>query len=60
MIGSNLDVVCEKFHRKAQSRLAARYRALAARGKRLAIVRTAIARELAGLMWSVARKSRPA
>ena len=45
---------------KAQSRLAARYRALAARGKRLTVVCTAIARELAGFMWSVARESRPA
>jgi transposase len=45
---------------KAQSRLTARYRALAARGKRLTVVCTAIARELAGFMWSVARESRPA
>ncbi len=45
---------------KAQSRLTARYRALAARGKRLTIVCTAIARELAGFMWSVARESQPA
>ena len=46
---------------KAQSRLTARYRALlAARGKKLTVVCTAIARELAGFMWSVARESRPA
>jgi transposase len=45
---------------KAQSRLTARYRALAARGKRLTVVCTAIARELAGFMWSIARESRPA
>ena len=45
---------------KARSRLTARYRALAARGKRLTVVCTAIARELAGFMWSVARESRPA
>ena len=45
---------------KAQSRLSARYRALAARGKRLTIVCTAITRELAGFMWSVARESQPA
>ena len=45
---------------KAQSRLTARYRALAARGKRLTVVCTAIARELAGFMWAVARESRPA
>ena len=45
---------------KAQSRLTARYRALAARGKKLTVVCTAVARELAGFMWSVARESRPA
>jgi transposase len=45
---------------KAQSRLTARYRALAARGKGLTVVCTAIARELAGFMWAVARESRPA
>ena len=45
---------------KAPSRLTARYRALAARGKRLIVVCTAIARELAGFMWSIARESRPA
>src|SRR5919112_510152 len=45
---------------KAQTRLSARYRALAARGKRLTVVCTAIARELAGFMWAVARESRPA
>jgi transposase len=45
---------------KAQSRLTARYRALAARGKKLTVVCTAIARELAGFMWSVARESQPA
>src|SRR5215213_1709787 len=45
---------------KAQSRLSARYRALAARGKRLTVVCTAIARELAGFMWAVAREARTA
>jgi transposase len=45
---------------KAQSRLTARYRALAARGKRLTVVCTAIARELAGFMWAVAREARTA
>jgi len=45
---------------KAQSRMTARYRALAVRGKRLTVVCTAIARELAGFMWAVARESRPA
>ena len=41
---------------KAQTRLTARYRALAGRGKRTTVVCTAIARELAGFMWSVARE----
>ncbi len=40
---------------KAQSRLTARYRRLAATGKRSTVVCTAIARELAGFMWSVGR-----
>ncbi len=45
---------------KAQTRLTARYRALAARGKRTTVVCTAIARELVGFMWSVAHEVRPA
>nr|WP_292363609.1 EscU/YscU/HrcU family type III secretion system export apparatus switch protein [Mesorhizobium sp.] len=43
---------------KAQSRLTARYRMLSARGKRTTVVCTAIARELVGFMWAVARKAR--
>jgi transposase len=39
---------------KAQSRLSARYRAMAARGKKSTVVCTAIARELVGFMWAVA------
>jgi transposase len=35
------------------SRLTARYRRLTATGKRTTVVCTAIARELAGFMWSV-------
>ncbi len=42
---------------KAQTRLTARYRALAARGKKTTVVCTAIARELVGFMWSVAREA---
>jgi transposase len=42
---------------KAQTRLSARYRRLAARGKRTTIVCTAIARELAGFMWAVANEA---
>lgn len=41
---------------KAQSRLTARYQKLAARGKRTTVVCTAIARELVGFMWAVARQ----
>ena len=42
---------------KAQTRLTARYRALVARGKKQTVVCTAIARELVGFMWSVAREA---
>ena len=45
---------------KAQTRLSARYRALAARGKKSTVAVTAIARELAGFMWAVARQVHPA
>jgi transposase len=45
---------------KAQSRLTARYRALSGRGKKATVVCTAIARELVGFMWSVAREARTA
>ena len=44
---------------KAQSRLTARFRAFAARGKKLTVACTAIARELAGFMWAVAREVQP-
>lgn len=42
---------------KAQSRLTARYRMLTGRGKRTTVVCTAIARELTGFMWAVAREA---
>jgi transposase len=45
---------------KAQSRLTARYRMLSGRGKKTTVVCTAIARELAGFMWAVAREAQPA
>lgn len=45
---------------KAQTRLTARYRALSGKGKKVTVVCTAIARELAGFMWSVARECHPA
>lgn len=40
---------------KAQTRLTRRYRALIARGKRSTVAMTAVARELAGSMWAIAR-----
>lgn len=43
---------------KAQTRLTARYRVLSRRGKRTTVVCTAIARELVGFMWAVAREAR--
>jgi transposase len=42
---------------KAQTRLTARYRALSGRGKKTTVVCTAVARELAGFMWAVAREA---
>jgi len=41
---------------KAQSRLSARFRALARRGKRPTVVVTAIARELSGFIWAISRE----
>jgi transposase len=41
---------------KAQLRLCGRYRRLQARGKEAAVVTTAIARELAGFLWAIARE----
>ena len=43
---------------KAQTRLTARYRVLSGRGKKTTVVCTAIARELVGFMWAVAREAR--
>ena len=45
---------------KAQTRLYARYRALARRGKLKTVIITAIARELAGFIWAVHRAIAPA
>ena len=44
---------------KAQARLTARFRAFAARGKKQTVTCTAVARELAGFMWAVAREVQP-
>ena len=41
---------------KAQLRLCARFRRLAARGKPKQVVTTAIARELSAFMWAIARQ----
>jgi hypothetical protein len=41
---------------KAQLRLRARYRKRARRGKPANVVNTAIARELTGLVWAIARQ----
>ena len=45
---------------KAQTRLCARYRKLARAGKPATIVTAAIARELAGFVWAIARRVPPA
>jgi transposase len=44
---------------KAQTRLTARYRALTRAGKRDVVAITAVARELAGFVWAVARAASP-
>jgi transposase len=44
---------------KAQCRLHSRYQRMAARGKPHQVVVTAVARELAGFVWSIARQSAP-
>jgi transposase len=45
---------------KAQERLCGRYRKLARAGKPPNVVTTAIARELVGFVWAIARQARPA
>ena len=45
---------------KAQVRLCQRYRMLAASGKPLPKVITAIARELVGFVWDIGRRMQPA
>jgi transposase len=44
---------------KAQRRLCARYRALLRKGKPNQVVATAIAREMVGFVWAIAREVRP-
>lgn len=45
---------------KAQARLTRRYRLLTRRGKKSTVATTAIAREMVGFMWDIARRSMPA
>jgi transposase len=45
---------------KAEARLCGRYRALSARGKKLTVAVTAIARELAGFIWAIGREVKTA
>ena len=45
---------------KAQTRLTRRYRQLIQRGKKSTVATTALARELVGFMWDIARRSMPA
>lgn len=51
-----LDPAIREIAWKAQVRLCKRYRALTARGKHPNVAVTAIARELAGFMWAIARQ----
>jgi transposase len=44
---------------KAQVRLCARYRRLVAAGKKPVVVTTAIAREMIGFVWAIARQAQP-
>jgi transposase len=44
---------------KAQVRLCSRWRRLAASGKPKVVVTTAIAREMAGFIWAIARQVQP-
>jgi hypothetical protein len=44
---------------KAQVRLCARYRRLVASGKPKVVVTTAIAREMVGFIWAIARLAQP-
>ena len=55
-----IDAACRKAIRdiawKAQVRLCARYRRLVAVGKKTVVVTTAIAREMIGFIWAIARQ----
>jgi transposase len=45
---------------KAQTRLCRRYRMMMARGKRTTVAVTAVAREMSGFLWAIAREVAPA
>ena len=44
---------------KAQIRLCARYRRLAAAGKKLPVILAAIARDIAAFLWAIGREVEP-
>jgi len=44
---------------KAQERLCRRYRKLAHAGKLKTVITAAIARELSGFVWAIAKQTRP-
>lgn len=51
----NIPQVAKDIAWKAQLRLCKRYRALLARGKKSQVAITAVARELLGFLWAIAR-----
>ena len=54
MLARQPAVIADVCH-KANLRLTRRFRRLEARGKRTPVAMTAIARELAGFVWAIAR-----
>ena len=54
-----VDQISKDIAWKAQLRLHGRYRKLLARGKRSNVAVTAVARELVGFIWDIARRARP-
>ena len=55
-----LSAVIRNIAWKAQVRLCARYRRLAAAGKPKVVITTAIAREMVGFIWAIACIAQPA
>jgi hypothetical protein len=51
-----LDASIQEIAWKAQVRLCKRYRTMVARGKHPNVAVTAVARELVGFMWAIARR----